>query len=210
MTTEIAVPQSDMLTDDGTLALVQALEKAGALSPTRLMLTDDTMPYEQFEALGVFLGRVQDGSRWWIGDWLIFGEHVYQEKYAQAASLLGLTPGTLQNYAYVAGAVPYDRRRIGLPFSTHREVASLPANEQDEWLAKAEEEGMTRAQLAAAIRPPKAPDDAGRPNPGVSFESQAREIGFAILRDAVQDEGGQHWTVPHETIERLRALLHDN
>ena len=181
-------------------SMVRALEQAGALSPTQLLLEDPEMPYEQYEALGTFLGRVQDGSRWWIGDWLRFGEHVYGEKYAQAASLLGLTPGTLQNYAYVASAVPPARRRANLPFSTHREVAALPARQQEKWLKKAEDEGLTRAKLSAAIRPPEE-----KPAPGVSFETALREVGEAIVRDAQHD--GQHWLIPNETFDRLKALL---
>lgn len=203
--TSTGVVPAETLADDTVLALVRALESAGAITPTQLLLTDPDLPYDQFEALGTFLGRVQDGSRWWIGDWLVFGEHVYGEKYAQAADQLGLTPGTLQNYRYVASAVPPERRRARLHFSTHREVAALDAELQDEWLTKAEEEGLTRAQLAAAIRPPKAPPA----NPGVSREQEIHEVLVAIARDATPAEDGQHHLIPNETFARVTTLLAD-
>ena len=200
-----------VLADQGTLSLVAELEQAGAMDAVHLALEDPDLPFERYEALGTFLGRVQDGSRWWIGDWLVFGEHVYGEKYAQAAEQIGLTPGTLQNYAYVASKVVKEQRRPELPFSTHREVAALEPDDQRSWLQRAIDEGLTRAQLAALIRPPAlAPPGVGTsaPNPGVSFESQIREIGFAILRDAKQE--ADHWIVPDEDIARLRAVLHDH
>ena len=51
---------------------MRRLEDAGAVTPTSLSLASrPDLSFEQFEAIGVFLSRLHDGTKWWIGDWLL-------------------------------------------------------------------------------------------------------------------------------------------
>jgi hypothetical protein len=118
---------------------------------TALTLTAE-IPYEEWAGIGVTLGRIALSTAWWIGDWLCYGEAVYGEQYAQAVDDLGLNPQTLMNYASVCRRVARRRRRSGLSFSHHAEVASLDPEEQDRWLGRADAEGWSRSELRRALR----------------------------------------------------------
>lgn len=139
------------------LALQAELENAGAIVENGLYLPPD-LPYERYEAIGLGLRAVNALSAFLIGDWLLYGEHTYGEKYAQAASLLGYSPQTLANYASVAKRIPPSRRRPeSVTFSIHAEVASLPPEEQTHWLQVAAEESLTREELRQRLRPKELP-----------------------------------------------------
>lgn len=194
--------------------LLVKLEKDGNLTPTQLKLVDSEMPFERWEALGLFLGRVSRSSRWWIGDWLNFGEAVYGEKYAAAAEETGLEPGTLIHYSYVARQVPPSRRKEQLPFSSHALVAPLEPKEQREWLNKAVKEGWTRAEFRDALR------DAGmigrggaEPTPnGGGGDDGVEPLPDQIVRAAryllnTARKNGGDYIVTSEAIARLRAAI---
>jgi hypothetical protein len=87
---------------------------------------------------GRWLGALGRGSGWWIGDWVRYGNARYGDRYGPAARVTGYDVQSLMNMAYVAGRFEVSRRRDGLSFSHHAEVASLPAEEQDLWLDRAE------------------------------------------------------------------------
>ena len=53
--------------------------------------------------------------------------------------VLQLDYQTLRNYAWVARRFPAGRRRAGVSFAHHAEVARLPEPEQDYWLRRAED-----------------------------------------------------------------------
>jgi N6-adenosine-specific RNA methylase IME4 len=130
-------------------------------SATGLTLDPNT-PYEQWENIGEQLNQIEGAIQWWIGDWLNFGERKYGEMYAQAVSESEVS--TWQNYKYTSNAVESARRRELLSWSHHREVASLPPDEQEYWLEKAETEGMTRNELRHAIKRKKIEDAAQLPS----------------------------------------------
>lgn len=132
--------------------LLRDLEEAGALTETALMLTDPSMSYDRFEALGHFLGKVNRSCAFWIGDWLNFGEQIYGEKVAQAAEATGLAAQTLANRMSVCRHIPPERRRASLAFGVHAEVAYLEPRERDLWLDRAEREQWTRAKLRGEMR----------------------------------------------------------
>lgn len=134
------------------IEFLRALEEAGALTPTSLVLTDTDITYERFEALGFFLGRMNRSCAFWIGDWLNFGDDVHGAYTYQAAEVTGLAPQTLANRASVCRKIPPNRRRMSLPFGVHAEVAYLEPLERDRWLDKAELGGWTRAKLREEMR----------------------------------------------------------
>lgn len=155
MTTDIAVISPSAI----------AVEEYG---PTYLRLRLG-LTYDDWARVGETLGHMGRGIQWWIGDWLKYGEHSYGEKYAQAAKLTGLEIPALKQYQWVADRIDEFTRVNLVPWSTHREVAALPRDQQIAILSQAAPlEGEDSPQLtqrevrdlardyAKAISPPPA------------------------------------------------------
>lgn len=109
------------------------------------LIIPEGMPFDRWLELGAALRKAGKGIQFWIGDWIRYGEHEYGEMYSQAIEATGKAEQTLQNYVFVAKNVDCSRRREldVVDFSTHAEVASLPAKEQERILAAAEKENLT-------------------------------------------------------------------
>lgn len=108
---------------------------------------DPDMSYQNWEGIGRYLQVMSRSVQWWIGDWLVFGEHVFGHKYAQAIDLTGKDEQTLKNYHFVAAAIEQSRRRDSLTFTHHAEVAGLPPKIQDELLELAVSEKLRASHL---------------------------------------------------------------
>ncbi|MER6710846.1 LmbU family transcriptional regulator [Streptomyces sp. NPDC000877] len=108
--------------------------------------------FRTWEELGTELFSFADSSTWWIADWLVYGESVFQDRYEEAIKRTSRSYQTLRNYSWVARAFPLSRRRQGLSFSHHLEVVALEEPEQDYWLRKAEELGWSRNKLRREVR----------------------------------------------------------
>lgn len=139
---------------NNSVQLLAELEKAGAVVDNGLFLPAD-LAYETYESIGAMLGALHQASSFLVGDYLLYGEHTYGEKYTQAALLLGLSPQTLANYASIAKRVPPGRRKMGVSFSIHGEVASLPPELQEHWLEVAKNENLTKQEVRDRLRPRK-------------------------------------------------------
>lgn len=144
-------------------------------TPTQLILPPH-LNYDQWERIGRQLQLAGLAIQWWIGDWLIYGEHKWREKYAQAIQVTGKAEQTLMNYQFVAKSISPSRRREKVDFSTHAEVASLDEDEQERILAKAANENLSRkavrreADKTRRAKQPK-PEDTE-----VVLSKQAREF----------------------------------
>ncbi|MFD5247388.1 LmbU family transcriptional regulator [Amycolatopsis sp. NPDC058340] len=125
---------------------------------TRVLITrvglhlPSSITYEKWEQAGLQLSRVADSSAWCLGDWIVFGESRYRDRYKQATEAAGLDYKTIRNYAWVARKVDLSRRREKLSFQHHAEVAALPREDQEFWLDQAEESGWSRNELRRRIR----------------------------------------------------------
>jgi hypothetical protein len=108
--------------------------------------------FEQWERAGLQLSGLLESSSWWLGDWLVYGKDHYADRYEQGIRAAGLQYQTLRNYAWVARRFELRRRRTTLSFQHHAELASLPADEQDFWLDRAEQAKWTTKLLRNAIR----------------------------------------------------------
>jgi hypothetical protein len=137
------------------LQFLVELERTGAITETSLVLPPD-VPYDQYEALAYMFGRVHRQTAWVLGDLLNYGEKAYGEKYAQAEAATGLARSTLENYCSTCNRIPRSRRRKGLAFSIHAEVASLSPAEQTDWLSKAAKEGWKRGRIREELAPLRA------------------------------------------------------
>jgi len=94
----------------------------------------------------------EECGKFWVGDWLNYGESHYGETYSQALEHTELELGTLKNAKYVTGKIEKSRRRDNLSFAHHQEVASLPKDKQDKWLAKADKNNLTREELRIYLK----------------------------------------------------------
>mgnify|MGYP001561316687 CR=1 FL=1 len=116
------------------------------------------MAFEEWAGLGRSLQQMGRSVRWWVGDWLAYGEKHYGQTYTQAVEATGRKNQDLMNMNWVSSQVEISRRRDTLSWSHHAEVAALPPAEQDAFLAQAEAEGLTVAGLRQAIRPTIEPE----------------------------------------------------
>ncbi|MFD5419265.1 LmbU family transcriptional regulator [Streptomyces sp. NPDC127069] len=116
------------------------------------MTFSPAMPQRAWEEIGSQLRDLASSSAWWLGDWLLFGENAYSGRYREAVGRTGLDYQTLRNYAWVARRFEQHRRRDGLSFAHHAEVARLARPEQDYWLRRAEEQRWSRNELRRQLR----------------------------------------------------------
>jgi hypothetical protein len=75
------------------------------------------------------LGKIEQSTMWWIGDWWAFGEHRYSErkKFVATEEWTGPAFQTCMNAASICQRFETSRRREVVGFSFHQEVAALPA-----------------------------------------------------------------------------------
>jgi hypothetical protein len=122
-----------------------------ALTPTSWAAGCDLAVSEWVEQ-GRCLGAIGRGSAWWIGDWVRYGSARYGDKYAAASQVTGYDVQSLMNMSYVASRFDASRRRPGLSFSHHAELAGLLPEDQELWLDRAEVGGLSVRALRAELR----------------------------------------------------------
>ncbi len=202
------IPLAEALT---SVELLIELERTGALTPTAMQLPD--VEWDVYESVGAFLGSINRRCAWYIGDWLLHGKAQFGERFAQAASITGLSEQTLLARMFVCENVPPSRRIEGVPFSCHAAVARLKPDEQERWLKACEKGGWSYAELKQrmkAARKDEHPAIPGTEN-GPSGEpdmGMLLEVARAILRDAKRaDDDPSVFLVPAEDMARLTAAL---
>jgi hypothetical protein len=107
---------------------------------------------EDWVRVGRTLGRLGTASRWWMGDWIIYGEGAFGEEYAQFVDELGVTEETLMRYARVSRAWPVELRRPGIPYTVFELCRNVPNELKAGVLDKYLHEGWNRADLIAFLR----------------------------------------------------------
>lgn len=147
------------------LAAIGPQHLEGVATGTALFLPKN-LPFEKWEQIVAWLQTTAESIHWWLGDALNYGEQAYGEKYTQATDLTRLSVGTLANICWVCRRFPPDRRRPkeALTFSHHQEVAGVPEAEQNYWLDRSIEEGLSTAELRR-LRNPNARQKDGRGRP---------------------------------------------
>ncbi len=98
----------------------------GEIGETALLLPN-RLTYAEWESVGLRLQGADDSLKWWIGDWLAYGERKYGETYAAAIEKTGYGVERLRQYKWVAERVPPENRYSGNGFSwsKHRAVGAL-------------------------------------------------------------------------------------
>ncbi len=117
-----------------------------------LHLARPDLPFDEFEALCVLLGKMHEAVRFAIGDAIILGEHLYREMAYQAIESLNISENARLEYVRVAQKVPHSIRREDLSWSHHRAVATMPPKQQRKWLKTAAQERLSHHELRDAIR----------------------------------------------------------
>ncbi|WP_328472992.1 LmbU family transcriptional regulator [Streptomyces sp. NBC_00448] len=154
---------------DGTSAAVgpQDGTNGGAGHPVRQVMVTrvglqipDRLTYDVWEQVGHRISQTLDSVAWCLGDWINYGRSRFEDRYRRAVDAVGLEYQTIRNYAWVARQVEVSRRRAGLSFQHHAEVAALGPEEQDMWLGRAEECDWSRNQLRRSIRDARRPGTA--------------------------------------------------
>jgi len=118
------------------------------------------LAFEAWCDVGARVGALSDASAWWIGDWLVYGVKTFPDRYRTAIEATGFGYQTLRNYAWVAGRFPPRRRRPGLSFGHHAEVAALDELDQETWLMRSALNSWTRAELRRQLRAARLAPDA--------------------------------------------------
>lgn len=136
----------EQFSDDGngSLSLPGMVSQKGLELPLGLS-------FDAWSQVGFTLRRIHKSWRWWIGDWVQYGEQKFGEMASQITDELDLDYQQVADCAYVAGRIPISRRRENLSWSHHREVAKLPEPQADAMLAQAEEARWTRARLRIEV-----------------------------------------------------------
>ena len=214
--TDEVLPQADgqLVLDQRAFPFtpLRAFAKEGALTVTSLDLSvGEDISFATYERLGTYLGLMNRASVWWIGDWLLYGEGRYEDRWPQALAATGLTEETLRMRMAVCEAVPPERRFAGLGFSLHHAVHRLPPGEQLRWLRKAEKQGWglgaLKAAMADANREPTEPMFDGDDPPPRPRAEDVLEVARAILRDARPAEDSAYYLIPADDVARLRAAV---
>jgi hypothetical protein len=103
---------------------------------------------------GKLLQQIDYARDWVIADWLAYGEHRYGDKiYESATRLLGKSPRTWEDYAYIARNVRISERSETLPALVHKPVArfSDDVSLQSALLAIAERHSLSKAVFESVI-----------------------------------------------------------
>lgn len=152
MTDVIAASTQDLDTESRRASLiVKAIDSDLALN-----LPPD-LSFEEWAALGRHLHKFARGSAWWLGDWLLYGEHGWGDKYNQAVEVTGIGADTLVAYQWTASRIPAPDRRRELSFTHHREVAGVEdLSDRLDLLDRAVDEGWSAQELRQAVRALKA------------------------------------------------------
>lgn len=141
----------------GQTAVVRRAQKNGSLIrgiAGELDRTSWTPPRvfspDEWKKVGSQFALAGHSVMWWLGDWLNHGERQWKKTYEEAAEITGYAISTLRQAAQVGAKVHI--RICNLPWEHHNIVSPLSAEEQKEWLAKAEENEWSCGKLRAEIR----------------------------------------------------------
>jgi hypothetical protein len=137
------------------------------------------------------IARMDSATNWWIGDWMRYGTARYGEKYEVAATITGYESKTLMNMAFVSSRFAVQRRRAHISWSHHAELAGLPLDDQDDWLARLEHEPMSVRSLRQELklkanRVPRAVDMGQEAPPAEPHESVCPYCGRLLPRESAE------------------------
>lgn len=113
----------------------------------------DNLTEDEWNVVGEHLGTIERSNSWWIGAWWTFGEKKYGARKARLENPEWRGPSyqACADAAMVFRAFEPSRRREGLSFKHHREVAALPPAEADALLDEAQANAWSTRDLRAEV-----------------------------------------------------------
>lgn len=117
-----------------------------------LQFPERDLTFDEWQQAGMKIARMSDSTAWFLGDWIVYGESHYADRYRRVVEATVVSYQTLRNYAWVARRFPLSRRRDVLTFYHHMEVARLPTPEQERWLDRAVERRWSVRQLRQHVK----------------------------------------------------------
>jgi hypothetical protein len=125
--------------------------RARSASPVAWAPNQD-LDANEWASAGRRIGAVGRCVQWLLGDWIVYGNERFGERYSRASKITGYDPQTLMNMVYVASRFQISRRRENLSWSHHEALAALEPEEQDSWLEQAVEHRWSVSDLRAMLR----------------------------------------------------------
>lgn len=118
----------------------------------------ETTSVDEWKLMGQALKQVEGSVQFWIGDWARHGEkylgkYTDPKVYDELEEITGLKRNTIQEYKSVAEATSCVRTQ-DLDYSHHRVVASLPEDQQREFLNQAVERKLSVKDLKSLVNGP--------------------------------------------------------
>jgi len=136
------------------------------------------LPIEDWLDVGRALDRLRGGFKWWVGDWLLYGEATYDERYSQGMSATGWDYQTVANAIWVARRFAWAEREPELSWSHHAVLAGLEdAEERVGWLKQALAKRWTVAELRDEVSAAHPPDGVGARVPAALALFRREQIG---------------------------------
>lgn len=118
---------------------------------TSLSFHPNADTFEEWLEIGRTFRSLHNSVLWWVGDWLVWGNKRWGEKYSQAMEETDYSYDQLRRAYAVSTAFPPNRRRARLSWSHHREVLYLMENRQEWYLDKCEDEDWSSHRLREEI-----------------------------------------------------------
>ena len=138
-------------------AAAAEIHEPARVTPQGLQIAQG-VPFESWAAMGHKIAGLSNACAWCLGDWLIYGETAFGQRYKMALATTRLDYQTLRNYAWVARRFDMSRRRDTISFQHHAELAALPEPDQELWLSRAERARWSRNELRKRVTAARRPN----------------------------------------------------
>lgn len=152
-------------------------------SRTSLALPDQ-MTFDEWLQVGEQLHAMDRSVLWWLGDWLIYGEQTYAQRFSKALELTGYSRERLREAQKVAAAFPPPERSARISWDHHKVAASLPRERRVEAIRTAEAQGWEvrdlRAEVARIAAGAKEPEPQPNVLPAAVTDRTLRRTGKVV------------------------------
>lgn len=146
--------------------------------------------YDKWVEEGLSLNKDYSDYKWRLGDWASKGDGYGWLKYTiSQENWDGPSYSTCRDAAWMHDAFEMSRRRDNLSWGHHREVASLPIEEQDKLLDECEREGHSIMRLRQRVKEVKSFLSQGWTQSQLDRRRKIEKGGVALANMSKGDDG---------------------